>query len=583
MDDPRTRSTRDDGFALIEIMVALGIFLVVIMALLPQMVAGIRSVSLADREGVVKGLLQQEAERLRGLPYRVSLGTSGTGTDEDVDLLDLYYPNVSSLAPGALTCTDTGGLVLPTAAWSGYVTGGASARCGYEPSAGTFYRTVTTDTDDELGEIALVRDLQFLTAGSASAPTPAPVAPRGTYDSDHAVTNYPPSSQVGVTLTVLYRDRGELRARSLFTQISKHDAGPTLVTTNVDARAVEITSLAPDGAAESLSAGVVSLEGSVGDISSADVSLTGVVARVTTGDPTSSQFAYGATSTVAAPPSVATLTTVPDVPAWGEGGCSALLCFGDSSVGSDAGAGVLTDGGLPRAGSSTSPLRASVTDPDADALVFDNVGTATPTQNWKNGVVRLVGADPGTSTVTDPAACPRGSGANARLSGSGYLSTSLHDGSETVRDTAACAASRSASVGILPIGGWAPDGIVKVTLNRSFAWCTVTGGVPDGGTGLSATVEVTDGLGGYQGPVDAKDFDPTTAVIPLHGKVSDYLTGWTFDDGGYTPTASEVVAQVPGLQVTTKPTRYKGLLEEDENSEVVVTLGAVSCRSESSS
>ena len=82
MADRRAR-LHDDGFTLIEVMIALGIFVVMVTSLLPMFAGGIRSVSTADREGVVKGLLQQEVERLRGLPYRVSLGTNVTSAGTD--------------------------------------------------------------------------------------------------------------------------------------------------------------------------------------------------------------------------------------------------------------------------------------------------------------------------------------------------------------------------------------------------------------------------------------------------------------------------------------------------------------------
>src|SRR4051794_40096575 len=131
--------SRDEGFTLIEIMVALAIFLVVTMAVLPQTVAGIRSVSTADHETVLKGILQQEVDRLRGLPYRVSLGSSGAGTAADVDLLALYFPNVHA-APATLTCSGAHGYATPAASWAGYVAGagGATAhdRCHYEPQSG---------------------------------------------------------------------------------------------------------------------------------------------------------------------------------------------------------------------------------------------------------------------------------------------------------------------------------------------------------------------------------------------------------------------------------------------------------------
>lgn len=576
---------RDEGFSLVEIIVALGIFLVVTMALLPQMVAGIRSVTTADRETVLKGILQQEADRLRGLPFRVSLGSSGGGTDEDVDLLDLYYPNVRDVAPSAVTCTGSDGYSVPDASWEGYVGVASGRRCDYEPASGTFFRTVGTVSDARLGAVTLVRDLQFLTGGSATTPTAAATAPAGTYDSDRATTNYPPSPQVGVTLTALFTDGGEVKARSLFTQIAKHDSGPTLVRTSVDVAAVEITSTSPLGAVMSLTAGVVGLDSAVGDISTADASLAGVLARVSTGDPASSQFGYGATSATAAPPSVASFATTTDVPDEGVG-CADLLCWGTSTVGSDAGAGVAADGGLPTAGTPAGQLRSAVTDTGDAALTFDNVGAGTAAFNLAGRpVVRLVGAAPGVPTVPDqPSTCPLGVHAGARLSGSGYLTTSLHDGSDTVRDTAACGSARSAAVGILPAGGWAPEGVVRVTLNRSYAWCTVTGGAPAGGAALSASVEVSDGAGGYQAAIDAASLSLST-VIPGRGPLGDYLQGWSLGPPTVTTAGSEVSVTASGLVVATQPTRT--LADDpavpDEDSAVVVTLGASSCTSKSAS
>ncbi|NYD42875.1 type IV pilus modification PilV family protein [Nocardioides panaciterrulae] len=590
MAEPRNgihRRAGDAGFTLIEVIVALGIFVVIVTALLPMFVGGIRSVAQADHEGVVKGLLQQEVEQLRGLPYRVSLGASGDGTDADVDLLDLYYPNVSDLAPVSVTCPGVAGFSMSDVpSWKGYVGAGApaAARCSFEPP-GAFFRTVVTRTNARLGPIAIVRDLQFLSGGTLSSPTPTPKAPSATYDSAHATTNYPPSTQVGVTVSVVFTDRGTTKVRSLFSQIEKRDAGPTLVTTKVDAQAVEISSLAPGGATESLSGGGVSLAGSVGDISTANVSLSGVVARTATGDPTTSQFAYGAAMTVSAPPSVPSLTPVDVTPVWGVSGCTALLCYGTSHTGPDSGGGVLTDGGLPKAGSSTSPLRAAITDTGGDALRFDNVGASTAVGDLAKVVVRLVGTAPGASTIPAPTACPQGAGASARLSGAGYLDTVLHDGSETLRDTAACASTRSAAVGILPTS-WAPDGVLKVTINRSFAWCTVTGGVANGGIGLSATVQVSNGDGTYQPAVPAQNFVLADAkVSDAKGMVSNFITGWSYGAGQTpTPTGGQVRAEVPGIQVTTAPTRYEADgTTKDLDSSVVVTLGAASCSSESTS
>lgn len=568
----RTRTRDDGGFTLIEVIVALGIFLVVTTALLPQFLSGIRSVSKADREGVTQGILQQQIERLRGLPYRVSLGSDGSGTDQDVDLLDIYFPNLAAPAT-PLACTTGSALALPTTtAGTGYVTS-AGAGCSYEPGAVPFYRTVQPGTDPELGTIALVYDLQFVGGGSKASPAPVVATPQAGYDSDHAVTNYPPSSQVAVTVTVLYRDRGAVVARSLATQISQHDSGPTLVHTTADATAVEVTSLAPSGAAESLTAGVLSLDASVGDISTADVSLSGVVARMATGDTTTSQLDYGATTAVSAPPSVASLQPVDVTPSWGTG-CTALLCYGTSHVGADGTAGVSTDGGLPSVGSLSTPLRASVTDTTDDALTFTNIdGSTTPTHTWSGGLVQLRGTAP--AATSD---CPGSSASADRLTSQGYLTTTMHSGSQTVRDTAACAGTHAATIRLLPTA-LVPQGWLKVTLIGSYASCSVTNGTAAGQKGLTVTVEAWDGTG-YQ------TVDPQTQVpSDVPGNLGSFIDSWSLDAGSVTASGSSVSVDVPGFTVTSTATRLTSDLvpQDDPDSAIVLTVGAASCSSEATS
>lgn len=587
MAEHKAEQRRDEGFTLVEIIVALGVFLVVTMALLPQMVTGIRSVTTADHETVLKGILQQEVDRLRGLPYRVSLGSDGTGTDEDVDLLDLYYPRISTKAPAAVTCTDSRGFTRPTETWEGYVdTADAGRRCSYEPRVGVFYRTVDAMTVPRLGAVHVVRDVQFLSSGTTTSPTPAAATPRTGYDSDRAVSNYPPSSQVGVTVTVLYDDGGTTKARTLFTQISRRDQGPTLVRTSVDVTSVEITSVSADGAAQSLSSGVVDLEGAVGDISSASASLAGVVASTSTGDSTSSTLEYGATYAAAAPPAPASFVPVTDTPTWGGQACQEDLCWGSSSVTSDAGAGVSADEGLPTAGSTSSPLRAALTDTGSAALTFDN----RDAQVAGAPLVRLLGVAPDAPAVATPTDCPLGSG-TGRVSGAGYLRTMLDPSSDSVRNTAACASARSATIGILP-KPWAPEGIVKVTLNWAYAWCTVTKGVPAGDAVLDATVQLADGVDDY-GPAQPVSVVSLDTEIPGRGPLSTWFDSWTVGTKEQTldPAVGEVREVMPGLTVTTKPTRMlppvptdpDGPARPDEQSAVITTLGAVSCSSVSAS
>ena len=96
---------RDDaGFTLVEVVVAIGIFLVVMTALVPQLITGLRAVTVANTSTVLKTVAQQEIERLRGLPFRVSLGGDSTTIEPDIDLLDLYFPNLDPAT--APNCVD---------------------------------------------------------------------------------------------------------------------------------------------------------------------------------------------------------------------------------------------------------------------------------------------------------------------------------------------------------------------------------------------------------------------------------------------------------------------------------------------
>jgi hypothetical protein len=133
---------------------------------------------------------------------------------------------------------------------------------------------------------------------------------------------------------------------------------------------------------------------------------------------------------------------------------------------------------------------------------------------------------------------------------------------------------------------FAPDGVIKVTLNRAFAWCSNINRTPDGDVGLNASVEVTDGNHGYQTAIPASTFQPALITIPGgHGSLSQYISSSTFDQGAVKKTvvadkSSDVSAVVPGLTIVTTATRPSANDPAgDDHSTVEATLGAVSCDS----
>ena len=113
--EERQGGGNDEGFSLIEIIVALGIFSVVLVALLPQLIVGIQATGTARIVTQAKGISQGQLERMRHLPFHIA-----PAAGDFVDVLDYYYPDVH--APTTTpTCKAGDDYELPTVGWSGYV------------------------------------------------------------------------------------------------------------------------------------------------------------------------------------------------------------------------------------------------------------------------------------------------------------------------------------------------------------------------------------------------------------------------------------------------------------------------------
>src|SRR5213592_2924075 len=114
-------------------------------ALLPQLIVGMRATGTARLVTQAKGVAQGELERMRDLPFYVSTAAGG------VDVLDTYYPRRTATSPAPTCATGSGQPNEPQpSSWSGYVSPTAT-RCTYEPGydvwrasgrAGAFYRSV---------------------------------------------------------------------------------------------------------------------------------------------------------------------------------------------------------------------------------------------------------------------------------------------------------------------------------------------------------------------------------------------------------------------------------------------------------
>lgn len=560
---------------MIEIIVSLGVFAVVLVALLPQLIVGIKATGTARVVSQAKGVGQGQLERLRHLPFHI---TPAAG--DYIDVLDRYFPDRT--APGSTaTCTSGGGYRTPTATWTGFVDVGV-ARCDYEPGTGAFYRTVTTTPESAgIRSFTVVTDVQFL---SGDTP-PGPVAPAGSYDMSEDRYDNPPSSQVGVTVTVFYDRDGVARPVSVHSQIAKRLSSPDRVRAEADARVLEIGSATATGVPISLQAGLAHLAGAVSFASTAQATLVSVSGELDDADDAAVYPKTGAKYAVTAPPSAA--TPVQDAAAQFLTSDCGLACWGETLVPSfDLGA----DDGRPTVGGPTAPALALLDGSTYDGLRFDNaaasdylgdLGLAPP----------LVRLDTATTTPSGINGCSfTATGSPSYLVAGGYLTTSDPDASLEVES---CSVGRSRTVELLPTA-FAPDGLVTVELRSASARCQVAGVSHAAATtyDYDAVVKYWDGSG-YQVAatvVPGQTTDPL-AALPLDttsvgdGHVlGDYVSSWS------TVTLPEVVDEevagvarlkIPGVvRIVTEPVRPGPVDGVTPGSAISLTVGALECLAE---
>lgn len=559
----------DRGFSLIEVIVALGILMVLVTVLLPQLVVGIRSTSTSRLVTQAKGMAQAELERMRNLPYHVSFDAGNFR-----DVLDYYYTNLTPATTPS--CMDGAKFRPPLASWSGYVTPTAT-RCSYEPATGAFFRTVReVPAAKGISAFTIVTSTQFL---SGSTP-PTPVTPASVYNTQSSTNSEPASAQIGATVTVLYTERASLRPTSVSTQIARQPPAKNRVRAQASATAVEVGSMTPDAIPVpiTLTAGLLNLSGSLTHSSNVIATLAAVSAGLGTGEE-----AAGASKTSAAPPAGTASVVTGIAGALGAVGCD-YACWAPSRVDAPA---LSVANGLPSIGSPASPAQALLTDKTSNnGLSFGN----GPASSYRPGlklslpIVRIdndaVAAVSGVS-----AACALGTtGTSSFVTASGYLTT-------TATGVEACAASRSSSVSLLPTT-FAPRGIVQVELRKAAVRCQVTGAghVASIARDYEAVVRYWDGTK-Y---VTAGTITPSTTPDPLDainldttptgdGKMlGDYIDAWSgMRPGDVTTSTSSGTAGVklPGIvSVTTTAVRTDATITTgDPVSAVSLTVGALSC------
>lgn len=183
---------RDErGFTLIEIAVSLSVFAIVMVSLTLLFDTSLETASRTRFDELGKTVAQQKLEEIRSLPYHISQSEE----PGDVDVLDLYFPNL------------TGTTSIP----------GATGAYDGTANVWTFTTTQTVTADGR--DFQVQTALQFVAALDTGALQP--LAPLAGYNSNAINVDEPAGNAVRADVTVSRTSGGQPRSQSLETVISQ--------------------------------------------------------------------------------------------------------------------------------------------------------------------------------------------------------------------------------------------------------------------------------------------------------------------------------------------------------------------------
>ncbi len=496
----RTRRSSDEGFTLVELTVALGLLMVILLASLPAFLGMLRTAASTKVQTQAKNLSQQRLEQLKDLRFHIDRQNGPF-----LDLLDIYYTNASTTGTPTTVTVDG-------ASQSGVYVPVAAAADG--APAGPHYRVTSTRvlTGRTFTQSVYAR---FLGAGGAPL---AMTNFQNAYDSQVAGKDDAPAGAVAITIVTSWPDG--LKTKRLVASTRIVDGRPELpaIQTQARATALQITSTGKDGATLELAAGIANVDGT--QSSSSAVSGYAAGARATrTGFPTVTGKSVAfelptggiATSSAQAPPS----------------SCS-WFTYANTDVSNGSGS---VSTGLPKAPANVD----DASPPNAmSGFIQANAGGSCGLASFDNlaggGTPRPTAAAVQNGPVNDPLGYQMGAapyvkvpdlvgGSGPIMSGSAYATSSVLTASPQ-KSSAGAAARATQPVVIFPnnpeSGG---RGLVSLRLLNSSITCTSA--TTSGGLG-TATGSYTFELGWWgKGPGDA------TAVW--------HLATWTYNSASPAP------------------------------------------------
>lgn len=186
-----SRRRGEEGFTLIELAVAIGLFGLVLTSLSLLFDRALETTRRVQSDQLGKTLAQEKLEEVRSLPFFVSQTTN----PNDVDLLDRYYPDDANVNP---TATGAVGTYDGTAGVSSFTSTDTLVRAGVTYTRATAVQLVAINSDGTLS-------------------VQAPVAG---YTSDVADADDPGPRAAKVAVTVSFTSQGQARSVTLQTVVA---------------------------------------------------------------------------------------------------------------------------------------------------------------------------------------------------------------------------------------------------------------------------------------------------------------------------------------------------------------------------
>ena len=565
----RRRRRTDDGFTLVEVMIALGILMFVSLAMLPLMISSVRAGETAKRDTQAKNLLQERVELMRNLPYHVPFSTGA----QYVDLLDIYFHDLNAASVNN-KCNS-----------ASYSSASKDYTCTLTTKlnfAG-FTETIKTSFLDKDGNV---------------------VTPAAGYDSQSATgLDLPPSQLVSVAITVAWNLYGKAKSFTTTTQMGNAASTAPQTVAKLRTSAVSVKSTADDDTPPMLAAldvGLVTADAGVSTGATARGTATGAYASLSSGATSTNQ----ASGSVDAPPDQPSFTSQTGAASGGVPCTAVIACFGPTSVSNVTGTAA---GGVPQVGSVSSPLTANLVKSGSAGdrgYWFSNVPVGTVQNRLLNLRVQTLLSPPTTLNPTQLVRSVQGSGNSGTAvtcTGSSSISTADFATSTgyvstiggSAHSVSVCGTSTARRIDIMPTT-FAPEGVVQVTLNSASLLCSSTGAASAAPAAKwNATVRYWSyALNNYAAPLTISDAtaNPLTASLLTRGAggidvgrdlsgnvlyLGDYISSWTsgVKSGGAT-TGTARQTDLTAVALSTQPTRDS---DPGSQSSINVSVGQISC------